>query len=160
MIRRKVDVNPFNSITSILFMVLVFIALYWLATGIFKLLSIAAPFLLVAALVINRNVVINYGKWLWNLLKTNPLMGIGGILLSVFGFPIIAGFLFGKALLYRKVDKMKTEFETKKYGDFVEYEEMDMDVDEQPEIRLELPEIIKPKPKPKKDNNNYDQYFD
>lgn len=137
-------------------MVLVFIALYWLATGIFKLLSIAAPFLLIAALVINHNVVINYGKWLFNLLKTKPLMGIGGILLSVFGFPIIAGFLFGKALLYRKVDKMKTEFETKKYGDFVDYEE----VDDEPEIRLELPEFEKPEPKPKKNNNDYDQYFD
>ena len=155
MIRRKVDVNPFNSITSILFMVLVFIALYWLATGLFKILSFAAPFLLVGALLINHNVVINYGKWLWNLLRTKPLMGIGGILLSVFGFPIIAGFLFGKALLYRKVDKMKTEFEAQQKGEFVEYEE----VDDEPEIRLELPEILK-QPKPKNKSNDYDQYFD
>jgi hypothetical protein len=154
MMRRKVDVNPFNSITSILFMVLVFVALYWLATGIFKLLSFAAPFLLVAALIINHKVVINYGKWLWNLLKTKPLMGIGGVLLSIFGFPIIAGFLFGKALLFRKVDKMKTEFETKKYGEFVDYEE----VDEEPQIRLELPEYEKPKPK--KNQTDYDQYFE
>ena len=49
---------------------------------------------------------------------------------------------------------MKTEFETKKYGEFVDYEE----VDEEPEIRLELPEIRKPKTK--KNENDYDQYFD
>jgi len=151
--RRKVDVNPFNSITSILFLVLIFVALYWLATGIFKILSVAAPFMLIAALVINHNVVLNYGKWLWNLLLKKPLLGIGGILLTVFGFPIISGFLLGKALLYRKVKKMKQEYDKQQNGDFIEYEE----VDEEPQIRLELPDFQKPK---KERGNDYDQYFD
>lgn len=153
--RRKVDVNPFNSITSILFLVLAFMALYWIATGIFKILSIAAPFMLVGALVINHKVVINYGKWLWNLLLKNPLMGIGGVLLTFFGFPIIAGFLLGKALLYRKVNKMKEEYETKANGDFIEYEE----VEDEPEIRLELPDFEKPK-KDTNSGDNYEQFFD
>lgn len=157
MIRKKIDVNPFNSIGSILVMVFVFIALYWVATGLFKILTAAAPFLLIAALIINHNVVINYGKWLWNLLLKNPLMGIAGIALSFFGFPIIAGFLLAKALIYRKVDKLKKTVEKEKYGEFTDYEE----VEEEPEIRLELPNFEKPRPKPKaKNNNDYDQYFD
>ncbi len=156
--RRKVDVNPFNSITSILFLVLAFVALYWLATSVFKILTVAAPFMLVGALIINHNVVLSYGKWLVNLLKKNPLMGIGGILLTFFGFPIIAGFLLGKALLYRKVDKMKKEFEGNQGGgqtDFVEYEE----VDDEPQVRLELPEFEKPRPKKDK-SDDYEQFFD
>lgn len=153
--KRKVDVNPFNSITSILFLVLAFVALYWIATGIFKILSIAAPFMLIAALIINYNVVLNYGKWLFNLLKRKPLMGIGGILLTFFGFPIISGFLLVKALLYRKVNKMKEEYEVREKGQFIDYEE----IEEEPQIRLELPEYEKPKSKTKKDDS-YDQFFD
>ena len=151
--RRKVDVNPFNSITSILFLVFAFVALYWLATGIFKILTVAAPFLLIATLIIDYTVVLNYGKWLWNLLRTNPLMGIGGILLTFFGFPIISGFLLGKALLYRKVNKIQKEFDTKQNGEFAEYEE----VDEEPQIRMELPEIKKTPPRK---DDHYDQFFD
>jgi hypothetical protein len=151
--RRKVDINPFNSITSILFLVLAFVALYWLATGIFKILTVAAPFLLVAALLIDYRVVVNYGKWLWNLLRKNPLMGIGGILLTFFGFPIISGFLLGKALLYRKVNKIKEEFDTKQNGEFAEFEELD----DEPQIRMELPEIKKPQ---KRKDDDYDQFFD
>ncbi|MFT5167099.1 MAG: hypothetical protein ACI8P3_002336 [Saprospiraceae bacterium] len=151
--RRKVDINPFNSITSILFLVFAFVALYWLATGIFKILTVAAPFLLVAALLIDYRVVVNYGKWLWNLLRKNPLMGIGGILLTFFGFPIISGFLLGKALLYRKVNKIKEEFDTKQNGEFAEFEELD----DEPQIRMELPEIKKPQ---KRKDDDYDQFFD
>lgn len=151
--RRKVDVNPFNSITSILFMVLAFVALYWIATSVFKILTVAAPFMLVGALIINHNVVISYGKWLINLLKKNPLMGVGGVLLTFFGFPIISGFLLAKALLYRKVDKMKQEFDVQQNGEFADYEE----VDEEPKVRLELPNFEKPK---KEKGGDYEQFFD
>ncbi len=151
--RRNIDVNPFNSITSILIGVLIFVALYWIASSIFKILSVAAPFLLVAALIINHNVVLNYGKWLFSLLKKNPLMGIGAVLLSIFGFPIISGFLLVKALLYRRVNKMKKEYENKTYGEYTEYEE----IKDEPEIRLELPNFEQPK---KNKRDDYDQFFE
>lgn len=154
--RRKVDVNPFNSITSILFLVLAFVALYWLATSIFKILTVAAPFMLVGALIINHKVVLSYGKWLIDLLKRKPLMGVGGILLTFFGFPIISGFLLAKALLYRKVDKMKEEYDVKQNGEFVSYEE----VEEEPKIRLELPDFDKAKNASKGKNGDYEQFFD
>jgi len=160
--RRKVDVNPFNSISSILFLVLAFVALYFVATWVFKILAYAAPVMLLGALIINHKVVLNYGKWLVNLLKKNPLMGVGGVLLTFFGFPIIAGFLLGKALLFRKVDKLKKEFEggqtqSGSQTEFTDYEE----VDDEPQVRLELPEFEKPRVNPKKDkNSDYEQFFD
>lgn len=151
--RKKIDVNPFNSITSILFLVLVFVGLYWLATGIFKILTVAAPFLLIATLIIDYKIVLGYGKWLWNLLLKNPLMGIGGILLTFFGFPIIAGFLLVKALLYRKVNKIKEEFDTQQNGELIDYEE----IDDEPQIRMELPEVKKTR---QRKDDEYDQFFD
>ncbi len=154
-VRRKIDVNPFNSIASILILVLVFIALFWFATNVFKLLSVIAPFLLIGALLLNHNVVINYGKWLWNLLKQKPIYGIGGILLTFFGFPIISGFLLAKAFLYRKVDKLKQNMEQREQGEFTEYEE----VEDEPEIRLELPKFEKPK-KSQNSESGYDQFFE
>ena len=153
--RKNIDVNPFNSIISILFLVLVFMGLYFIATSIFKLLALMAPFLLIGALVIDYKVVLNYGKWLVKLLKENFLLGIGAGLLTFFGFPVIAGFLFGKAYLSRKVNKLKTEYETQTQGEFVEFEEVTDESDITP--KLELPPL---KRREEKISNEYEELFD
>lgn len=150
--RKKVDVNPFNSITSILTLVLVFVGIYFIASWLFKILAWLAPIFLIITLVIDYRVVLNYGKWLYNLLLKNPIMGIGGILLTFFGFPVIAGFLLVKALLYRKVRDVKQQYETQTQGELIDYEEIE---DESP-IRLELPEVDK---RSNKKNRDYDQFF-
>ena len=156
--RRNIDVNPFNSLTSILILVLIFVGLYFVAKTAFTLLSWVAPILLLGALIIDYNVVLNYGKWLFNLLKENFLMGIGAVMLTVFGFPVIAGFLFGKALLYRKVGQLKQEFETKTQGEFVEFEEIEEEnVEETP--KLELPPLSKRKERVQNENE-YEDLFD
>jgi hypothetical protein len=151
--RRNIDVNPFGSIFSILTMVLIFVGLFFVAQGIFTILAWIAPILLVVTAVIDHKVILNYGKWLLNLLRKDVLLGIGGILLTVFGFPIIAGFLFVKALLYRKVKKMNQEFE-KSSGEFLEYEE----INEETPFPLELPTIEK-EDKQEKKSNDYEQLF-
>ncbi len=152
--RRNIDVNPFSSIFSILTMVLVFVGLFFLAKGIFNILAWLAPILLIITAVIDYKVILNYGKWLLNLLRKDALMGIGGILLTVFGFPIIAGFLFGKALLYRKVKKINQTIEDEKMGEFIEYEE----IHEEKPPTLELPSLKKEK-EPQKKSNDYEQLF-
>ncbi|MEM9922104.1 MAG: hypothetical protein AAF990_28630 [Bacteroidota bacterium] len=153
---KKIDVNPFNSITSILFLVLVLVGLYFIAKGVFTILSWLAPVLLILALVLNYRVVLNYGKWLINLLQKNILMGLGAILLTVVGFPVIAGFLAVKAYLYRKVDQFQSQAEQKVAGEYVDFEE----VDEIPETPLELPPLERPRrPSAEKDDNDYDRFF-
>ncbi len=156
--KKKIDVNPFNSLGSILTLVFIFVALYFIAKSVFTLLSWVAPFLLLGALIIDYNVVLNYGKWLLNLVKENLLMGVGAVLLTIFGFPIISGFLFGKALLYRKVNKMKEEFEVKTEGEYVDYEEIE---ESKP---LELPRMQKQsrqqsRPQERR-GNEYEDLFD
>lgn len=152
--RRNIDVNPFSSIFSILIMVLIFVGLFFLAKGIFNLLALLAPILLIATAVIDYKVILNYGKWLLDLLRKDLLVGIGGILLTVFGFPIIAGFLFVKALLYRKLKKMNQGYQEQTTGEYLEYEEIK---DEEP-TSLELPRIEK-KEKQEKKGNDYEQLF-
>ena len=146
----QAEANPFNSITSILFLVLAFMALYFIATSVFKILAWLAPVMLIATLVIDYKVVLNYGKWIVNLLRRNPLIGIGAILLSFFGFPIIAGFLLGKALLKRKVVKMKKDIQNRQEGEYTDYEEMNS----RPST-LDLPEMER-----QEDFSDYEELFD
>ncbi len=146
----RVEGNPFSSITSVLFLVLAFVALYFIATGIFKILAWLAPVMLIATLIIDYKVVVNYGKWIVSLLSRNPLMGIGAILLTFFGFPIVAGFLLGKALVKKKVGKMTQEFQKRQEGEYTDFEE----VDSRPSV-LDLPSM-----EPRHDYNEYEDLLD
>ena len=152
--RRNIDVNPFSSIFSILTLVLVFVGLFFIARGIFTILAWLAPILIVLTVFIDYKVILNYGKWLLNLLRKDLLIGIGGILLTVFGFPIIAGFLFGKALLNRRMRKMNQMYEEENSDEFIEYEE----IQEEESAPLELPTLEKEERK-EKQSNDYEQLF-
>ena len=128
--------------------------LFFVAKGIFTILAWLAPILLVATAVIDYKIILNYGKWLLSLLQKNLLLGIGGILLTVFGFPIIAGFLFVKALLYRKVKNMNQGFGEESTDEFLEYEEIEEDVS----TPLELPDFKNEETAENK-SNDYEQLF-
>ena len=165
---RKVDVNPFNSILSILFLVAVFIGLYYVATGIFTILSWLAPVMLIGALVVNHNVVINYGKWLINTLKSNFLLGVGALLLTIFGYPIIAGYLFAKALVSRKLEKVQEDFRQRTQPQYADFEEVDTedapyeDLTEKP-LDLNAPRPVQSPPKQKDSSgggSEYDRLFE
>jgi len=99
-----------------------FILLFFMMRGIFTILAWAAPFLLIAALLINYRTIINFGKWLYRLITRNPIVGIVAVILCVFGFPVVAGFLFGKSLLDRKVRSLLDERNPQ--DEFVDYEEI------------------------------------
>lgn len=156
---RRSDINPSNSITSILVLVLGFVALYFLAKGVFTILSWVAPVLLIITAILDYRTIIDYGKWLWNLLRKNPLMGVGAIVLTVVGFPIIAGFLFIKALFRKKIGQLEQTMKTERDGQFVDYEEMESTTYEP----LELPTIEpepEPKVEPRREKNDYEDMFD
>ncbi|MDX1685745.1 MAG: hypothetical protein R3275_10955 [Saprospiraceae bacterium] len=92
-----------------LILVGLFIGLFWLARGIFTILAYLAPFLIIAALLINYKVVTGYLKWLWSTLLRDPLMGIIYIVLSFFGFPIVSAYLLFKALAGRRIERIKKD---------------------------------------------------
>ncbi len=144
----------FNGIVGFAFMVMIFVALFFLAKGLFTVLSWVAPVLIIGALIINYKTILNFIKFMWALLKRNPLGGILGIVLSVIGFPILSGVLFGKAILDRKVKKLSEAYQARTEGEFVEFEEV---IREERDTELHLPPIEKA-PRAK-DDNEYKDLF-
>ena len=160
--------NPLGNFTYIAMAIGALIVLYVLAKAAFNLILWIAPFLFIATLFIDYKVVLDYGKWVLGLFKMNPLYGIGASVVTFFVFPVVAFFLFGKALLKKKVVSMKEQLDKKVNGEYTEYEEVPEDFvpDGETLIRkedlVELPPI-KPKVKqaqPKSNKSNeYEDLF-
>lgn len=145
--------SPFGGITSLVMIVLFFVALFWLASKAYALLMIAAPVLLVLALILDYQTVINYVKYVLGLFKTNILMGIGLSALTFFAFPVVALFLVIKAFASRKIKSMLKP----KEQEFASYEE----IVEDEEDFLELPRMSKTTKKvDESDSSDYEQLFD
>ncbi len=140
----------FNSIMGLIFMILFFVMLFFIARGIFTLLAWAAPVLIVLALIINYRTVLGYLKYLWNLLRRRPLMGILGIVLTGIGFPIVSGFLLGKAVLDKRIQSFQQQMQRHYEGELVDYQEVTEDAEI---LELEAP------PPVEKPRNTYDDFF-
>lgn len=132
------------------------IALFWLAKGVFFILNIIAPFLLIITLILNYKVVLGYGTWLLELIKRDLLLGILAAIGTVFFFPVVSAYLFGKMLLLRKVNKMKNEFNTQntfyQNEEFTSYEEVE-------EITPNILKLSKTAEN-QSNSNNYDTFFE
>ena len=130
---------------------------------------IVAPVLFLAALWLDHKGVVSFGKWVLGLVQKNPLVGIGAILIGVIAYPVVALFLFGKALVKRKVKQVTQQFEERTSGgmgnrntgteEFTEYEEVDFEDLEVKEPKLELPPLQKRQKNTSK-NNEYDSFFE
>lgn len=141
-----------NVIVGVLFLVASLFVLFWLAKSIFTILAWLAPALLIAAVIIDYQTVLNYGKWLINQLRFNTINGILYTLLTVVGFPLVSLFLFGKSLLRKKMKALEKNYTQQKEGMYTEYEIVDEEIHS-----LELPPLEKRK-QPAKDD--YEQLFD
>jgi hypothetical protein len=147
---RNLKNNPFQLILGVIFIILFFVGLVWIAKGIFSLLALVAPILLIATAVINYRILVEYVKFVFRLFKENILFGILAVLLTVVAFPLVAAFLFAKALLHRKVKQIEKKMESSK-GEFIEYEEV---------VEEKEPEQLILKEPAKKKDNRYDNLFD
>ncbi len=105
----------------------IMVLLFYVAKGVFWILSFVAPILFLITLVINRHVVFDYARSLMRLTKSSPFMGIAAIVLSFVAFPLVSAFLFGKALLMKKVDSLKENLKKEEEAEFTEYEEIEED---------------------------------
>lgn len=124
----------------------------------FQLLAFVAPVLLIAAIVIKRQVVIDYVKWLFNSVKKNAIMGIVFIVLSVLAFPFVSAYLLLKAINYDRFESFKNQgseflggMKTSTSEEYTDFEVLD-------EKPLELP--VKEKVQEKiKEDRSYDDLF-
>ncbi len=118
--------------------VMAILLIIWLAmkvvTGLYNLLWYIGPILLIATLFMDRQVVIGYGQWILKQFKSNPAVGIGAGILSFFGFPFVSAFLFGKAMLKKKLN-IGGEGPEKKKEDYTEFEEIESETLEEFDLK-------------------------
>ncbi|MFZ1749222.1 MAG: hypothetical protein WAU01_03490 [Saprospiraceae bacterium] len=146
--------SPFGFLGPLLILALFFTALFFLAKGLFWLFSWAAPVLLIITLIMDHTVVVDFFKFVWKLLSENILMGLLAVLLIVFGYPIVAGYLFFKALGKRSIKKVMDNAQREK-NVYTDYEEVDED-----DNFLELPELSHKSNQPTQSaTNEYDDMF-
>ncbi|MBI5916635.1 MAG: hypothetical protein HY842_14755 [Bacteroidetes bacterium] len=150
---RKTSSFRIDSITGALILVAFLVAMFFVVKYSLIVLSWVAPLLLIAALIIDRSVVINYVKWIFSTLKSNPLLGIGAIIFTILGYMVVFPFLFAKALFKKKIKAAHQRFEQEKQGELIDFEE----IESKPAKGkpLELPQLKKQERK-----SEYDQMFE
>lgn len=119
----RININPLSLILGFVFIGLFIMAAFYIAQGIFTLLMWLAPVLLVATLIIDYKVVLNYGKWIIAKFSRSPLSGVTWSLITVFGFPIVIAFLLFKAITQKKLAEQNAQWEQNN-GEYIEYVEV------------------------------------
>ena len=76
--------------------------------------------------MLDYTVVTGFFKYLWKLLRENPVIGILSCVLTFFGFPFVSAYLFFKAWARKSIHKKVSEFQ-KRNEEFSEYEEVKED---------------------------------
>lgn len=152
--------SPFGFLGPLIILTVFFAALFFLAKGVFWVLSWVAPILLIVTLILDYKIVLDFLNFVWKLLKENTIMGIVAVLLTVVGYPVVAGYLFFKALGKRSIKKVMENVEKEK-STYTDYEEVVED-----DSFLELPPLNKPQTKytsspeqPQSKSNDYDDMF-
>ena len=151
----NVESNPFSAIIGIVMLVLLLVALFYLARFVFTILYYLSPLLIIAALIVNYKVVLGYVQGLIKLVRRNPLGGIGAIVLSILAFPLVAVFLLGKALVKKRIEEVQSEARRAREGEYADFEELE--IEDEIEIE-ELPPKAEPQ-REKRASNQYDDFF-
>lgn len=146
--------SPFGFLGPLLILAVFFTILFFVFKGLFGLLNIIAPILLILTLIIDYTVVKDFFIFVWKLLKEDTLIGILALVLIFFGYHILSGYLFVKALLRRTIKRKIDQIENQrnKYDDYEEVKDDEIEF-------LELPPIQKPKESPTQKSNPYDDMF-
>ena len=150
---RKTSSFRLDGISGILILVGFLVAMYFIVKYTLIALTVVAPLLLIAALIIDRSVVFNYVKWIGSTLKSNPLLGIGAILFTIFGYMLVFPFLFGKAIIKKKFKQAQQQYEKQRDGELIDFEEIESKPSR--EKPLELPQLKK-----QGKGSEYDQLFE
>ena len=139
--------NPLMFLVAFVFALL---AIYWLAKGVFTILTWAFPIVVIATAVINYRVLLGYGRWVIGNFKRSPIFGIVIAVLTLMAYPFVGLFLLYRAISSKSKPEQQHRSESSQ-GDYIKYEEV-----EQEEDFLDLSEIEKSK---EEIENRYDEFF-
>lgn len=124
-----------NPLTGLLVAVLFMAMIWFLISGLWKLLSIFAPFMFIASFLLDKKVPLNYFKWLGKQYQVNLMGGLALTALSAIGFPFLIAFLFARSLMNYRMGRRMKQQEEELEGDYIEFEEL--------EDPLDLPKLNK-----------------
>ncbi len=101
--------SPFSSLINLLVVVGAIALVILLINGFFKLIYWLAPGLLVAALIIDYRVGVEYFRNLLDTFRRDVLAGVLRVLFAVFCYPLLFLWLLLKAIFYKKIEKISQQ---------------------------------------------------
>lgn len=143
--------GPFDSIIALILLGVLMFVLYYAFKGVYKLLYIGAPILLLVTLIINYRVVWMYFVDMINLFRRDVLSGVLKMAFTVLCYPLVIGWLFIKAIFFYKIDQMRQNidkqtpaFQKTLYSDYEEISSKkngntDADAQSAPELKSKNP---------------------
>ena len=147
---KSYNLGKTNPLMILVVFVFALFALFWLAKGVFTILTWAFPIVFIATAVINYRVLLGYGRWAVDCFKRNPIFGIVVAVLTIMAYPFVGLFLLYRAISSKPGKDVVSADQINK-GDYIKYEEIEQDED-----FLDLSEIEKSKEEIK---NRYDDLF-
>lgn len=151
---RSSGFNPFNFIIGALILFFILWLITRLVQFIWWLALIAMPVLLIATFVINRQVIFNFVRSLRRNYQRSTTLGVFTTVLSIIGLPFVTLFLFGQAMLLRRVQKAQEAAQAGEEGrdsEYIAFEEVDS-------IPLLDPRNAPPSPRREDDQEDEDPY--
>jgi hypothetical protein len=155
--RRIFKMDP---LVGLIMLVATLVILYFLVKGLYSLATAILPVLIIATLIIDYKVYLDFGRSLVKLIRNNLVWGLLASTATFFLFPFVALFLFGKALLFRMAkskgfipDSRKPATHEDEYLDFEEVRE-EISIIELPPIKPRDTKVHNTK------RNDYDDFFD
>ncbi|HRQ29906.1 MAG TPA: hypothetical protein PLU49_07510 [Saprospiraceae bacterium] len=114
---------------GLLFMGILIFLIFLLLKSLYKILWIASPVLIIATLIIDRQVIFRYLRMVKRLISRNFLTGLILVILSILVFPFLSVGMLANAILNRKIRSKAKEFgQVSPHEEFSAYEEMDIDL--------------------------------
>ena len=125
--RRSFRPDPGQALIGILLLVGLFMGFFFIARGIFTLLSWLAPVMIILTVIIDYRVVVGYFKWLWRLIHEEFLLGLGAAAVTIIGYPVVAGYLLFRAwhTSQNKKGRNDNSGEKGRIGEYISFEEVD-----------------------------------
>ncbi len=117
--------SPLNTFWALILFVGLLIGVFFMARLVFRLLYFLGPVILIAALVLDHKVFLEYIGWLRKIFKRDTLMGVAAIVLSILGYPIVSAILLGRALMRRQVKTLQREQERRTQCELTDFEELE-----------------------------------
>lgn len=117
--------SPWSGLVGLAIVVFLLFGLFMLARFAFRMLFFLSPFMFIASLIIDYRVFLQYLGWIGTQYKRDPVFGILVTVLSIVGFPVVSLFLLGRALFNRQANKTLKEYQRRREGELVDYEEVE-----------------------------------